>query len=69
MDFKFPNKNGTGIKNLMNHVSDECVQFISKLLAYDPEDRITSEQALNDPYFHDLKILDKKKLSILNLEN
>jgi len=69
MDFNFPNKVGTGIKNLMNHVSDECIEFISKLLAYDPEDRLTSEQALRDPYFHDLRELDKRMTMQLNLSN
>lgn len=51
MDFNFPSKVGTGVKDLMNHVSDECVEFITKLLSYNPEDRITAEQALKDPYF------------------
>jgi len=53
----------------MNHVSDECIEFISKLLAYDPEDRLTSEQALRDPYFHDLRELDKRMTMQLNLSN
>lgn len=69
MDFNFPNKVGTGIKNLMNHVSDECVEFISKILAYDPEDRLTAEQAIRDPFFHDLRELDKRMTMQLNLSN
>lgn len=69
MDFNFPNKVGTGIKNLMNHVSDECVEFITKLLAQDPEDRLTAEQALRDPFFHDLRELDKRMTMQLNLSN
>lgn len=51
----------------MNHVSEDCVEFISKLLAYDPEDRLTPEQALRDPFFHDLRELDKRMTIQLNL--
>jgi len=33
MDFNFPSKQGSGLKELMHHVSDECLDFIVKLLA------------------------------------
>ena len=32
-------------------VSDECINFISKLLTKDPAKRISSEEALKDPFF------------------
>ncbi len=60
MDFNFPDQVGTGIVQLVPHVSPECQEFILKLLAYTPDDRLTAKQALNDPYFKDLKSQEKK---------
>lgn len=67
MDFNFPIKVGTGIRDLMHHVSDECVEFISKILCYNPEQRFTAEQALKHPYFFDLRELDKRMTLNLNI--
>ena len=50
-DFKFEEFQGTGIKRLIPHVSNECIKFIRKLLTYDSEARPTCEMALKDPYF------------------
>ena len=46
MDFNFPQKDGTGIAKMVPHVTPDCVDIISKLLAYDPEDRLSARQAL-----------------------
>ena len=35
--------------------SSEFVDFISKLLEYDPTKRVTAAEALTHPYFDDLK--------------
>jgi len=59
MDFKFPSKEGTGISKLIPHVSKECKEFITKLLAYNPDDRPTARQALNSSYMKDLKAQEK----------
>ena len=68
MDFNFPQKEGTGIIQLIPHVTKECQQLIIKLLSYNPDERPTAKQALNNPYFHDLREQDKKvqQMSSLN---
>jgi renal tumor antigen len=43
MEFNFPHvTEGTGIPKLMTHVSPEVVDLISKLLVYNPDNRITA---------------------------
>mmetsp|Transcript_17890 Transcript_17890/g.46818 ORF Transcript_17890/g.46818 Transcript_17890/m.46818 type:complete len:441 (+) Transcript_17890:282-1604(+) len=61
MDFNFPPKEGTGITKLVPHVSPECVDLIIKLLAYNPDDRLSARQALRHPYFRDLRDAEKKQ--------
>jgi len=60
MDFNFPVKEGTGIDQLIPHVSEECKDLIKKLLIYNPDERYSAEQALKHPYFADLRELDKR---------
>lgn len=60
MDFNFPQKEGTGIAQLIPHISSECQEFILKLLAYNPDERPTAKQALNHPYFSDIRSTERK---------
>ena len=55
MDFNFPPKEGTGIKNLIPNVNAECLDLIIKLLNYSPENRLSARKALKHPYFRDLR--------------
>ncbi|CAM6059097.1 unnamed protein product [Sphagnum tenellum] len=59
-DFKFPHQDGTGIARLIPHASIMCVELLNKLLAYNPDDRLSARQALRHVYFKDLR--DKEKL-------
>lgn len=56
MEFNFPEVRGTGIINLIPHAASSEVQdLIVKLLAYNPDNRITASQALRHPWFKDLR--------------
>lgn len=61
MEFNFPKKIGTGIKNLIPHASPECVDLIDQLLKYNPEERISSSDALKHIYFREFWDNDYQK--------
>ena len=65
-DIVYEKKTGLGIKRYLTHVSSECVDLISKMLIYDPEQRITARQALSHPYFKDLLEKENRKMMSLN---
>ncbi len=64
IDFNFPHIAGTGIIQLIPHVSPDCQDLITKLLTYNPDERITARQALSSPYFKELRAQDTKPLQI-----
>ncbi len=64
IDFNFPHTVGTGINKLIPHISPECQELISKLLIYNPDERITSRQALNSPYFKEQRAQDTKLMTV-----
>lgn len=51
VDLNFPHKAGSGVAKLIPHVAPECADLISRLLAYDPDSRLSARQALKHPYF------------------
>lgn len=53
-DIILEKKQGIGIKRFLGHVSSECVDLITHLLIYDPEERYTAKQALTHPFFKNL---------------
>lgn len=61
IDYKFPPQKGCGIQSKLPHASPEAVDIIVKLLAYDPEDRISARQALRHPWFQELRAADKRQ--------
>ncbi len=65
--FTFQQKSGYGINKYLSHVSPDCQDLIGKLLCYNPEERLTAKQALNHPYFKDLKKQDDKLLKTSTL--
>ncbi|CAM6089758.1 unnamed protein product [Calypogeia fissa] len=68
-DFKFPQQDGTGIARLIPHASPACVELLSKLLAYNPDDRLSARQALRHIYFKELREKDKLQQAFLNASN
>ena len=66
MDFNFPQKSGTGIEKLISHAPPECVDLINKLLAYNPDDRLSARQALRHPYFREIREMEKRQYALMN---
>jgi renal tumor antigen len=55
MEFNFPTTPGTGIIKLVPHASEEVKDLISKLLIYNPDNRMTASQAVKHPWFRELR--------------
>uniref|UniRef100_A0A7S0CSC8 Protein kinase domain-containing protein n=1 Tax=Micromonas pusilla TaxID=38833 RepID=A0A7S0CSC8_MICPS len=69
MDFNFAPKSGSGIEKLIPHCAPECVDLITKLLAYDPDDRLSARQALRHPYFREIREAEKRRHALLHPKN
>ena len=69
MDFNFVTKTGSGIEKLIPHCAPECVDLITKLLAYDPDDRLSARQALRHPYFREIREAEKRRHALLHPKN
>ena len=69
MDFNFAPKTGSGIEKLIPHCAPECVDLITKLLAYDPDDRLSARQALRHPYFREIREAEKRRHALLHPKN
>ena len=65
-DIVYEKKVGVGIKKFLPHVSSECIDLISKMLIYNPEERITAKQALSHVYFKDLVEQEQRRMMSLN---
>jgi len=61
IDFNFPHKEPQIMAKLIPHCSPDCVDIITKLLAYDPDDRLSARQAVKHPYFKDLRATELKE--------
>ena len=46
---------------LIPHCSPDCIDIIVRLLAYDPDDRLSARQAVKHPYFKDLRAAELKE--------
>ena len=69
MDFNFVQKTGSGIEKLIPHCAPECVDLITRLLAYDPDDRLSARQALRHPYFREIREAEKRRRALLHPKN
>ncbi|KAL1503034.1 hypothetical protein AB1Y20_011103 [Prymnesium parvum] len=61
IDFNFPHKEPQQMSKLIPHCSPECVDIIVKLLAYDPDDRLSARQAVKHPYFKEQRAAEAKE--------
>ena len=66
--FCFENQKGTGLNKYLGHINPKIVDLINKMLAYDPDERLTAKQCLNHECFRDLLEQDLKmnKMSQVN---
>jgi renal tumor antigen len=40
---------------MLNHASPDCRDLITRLLAYNPDERLSARQALRHPWFRTLR--------------
>ena len=66
--FCFENQKGIGLNKYLGHINPKIVDLINKMLAYDPDKRLTAKQCLNHECFRDLLEQDLKmnKMSQVN---
>lgn len=58
--FDFPPCAGSGLAKMLGHVHPHCADLISRLLAYNPDERLSARQALRHPYFREAREADKR---------
>ena len=58
IDFNFPSSEGTGIAKLIPHAPPDAVELMLKILADNPDDRLSARQALRHAYFRELRHSD-----------
>jgi serine/threonine protein kinase len=55
------------IKNILRNSSENCIDLLTRMLRWDPESRITLEEALHHPYFSESpKALFPDEIKVLN---
>jgi len=59
INFQFPERTGTGLARLLPNANPECLELLSKMLAYNPDDRISARAALSHPYFRELREMER----------
>lgn len=50
----FPPQKGSGLAKLIPHANSTAIDLMLKLMEYDPQKRITAEEALRHPFFKDI---------------
>ena len=61
---KMSQQTGKNFKDLFPNVPDEGIDLLKKMLIYDPDERITVEQALKHPYLAELHFPDDEPTTI-----
>lgn len=55
MEHKFPQIKPIPLQKIFKKTSQDCIQFLARILQYSPIDRISCIEALVDPYFDELR--------------
>lgn len=55
MEHKFPQIKPIPLNKIFKKMSNDCIQFLIRVLQYSPADRISCFEALIDPYFDELR--------------
>uniref|UniRef100_A0A8C0IP32 Uncharacterized protein n=4 Tax=Testudinoidea TaxID=8486 RepID=A0A8C0IP32_CHEAB len=55
MSFDFPFKKGTGLSPHVPNISPKSLSLMYAMIEYDPDQRIGAHQALQHPYFQELR--------------
>lgn len=64
MRFDFPPRKGCGFSVLVPHCSAAALSLLHLMLTYDPEQRISARAALQHPCFRDLRMAERKAVSL-----
>lgn len=67
MVFNFPPTEGSGFERLVTNASAEAKALIKKMLAYNPDDRISARQVMKDPYFRELREMEQPSKGMPNV--
>ncbi|XP_070984598.1 MAPK/MAK/MRK overlapping kinase-like isoform X1 [Oncorhynchus clarkii lewisi] len=62
--FDFPPRKGSGISRLIPNCSAPSLSLLYQMLAYDPEERISSRAALQHAYFRELRLAERRADSL-----
>jgi protein kinase len=61
MNFTFPRYTKTPLRQLISHASDDAIDLMNGLLAYDPSKRLTAAQAIKHRFFQGLVLEECNK--------
>ncbi|XP_034274391.1 MAPK/MAK/MRK overlapping kinase isoform X2 [Pantherophis guttatus] len=64
MSFDFPIRKGKGISPFIPNLSNKSLTLMYAMIQYDPDERICAHEALQHPYFRELRLAEKQALTI-----
>uniref|UniRef100_A0A8C3I338 MOK protein kinase n=1 Tax=Chrysemys picta bellii TaxID=8478 RepID=A0A8C3I338_CHRPI len=64
MSFDFPFKKGTGLSPHVPNISPKSLSLMYAMIEYDPDQRIGAHQALQHPYFRELRTAEKQAVTM-----
>ncbi|XP_056152366.1 MAPK/MAK/MRK overlapping kinase-like [Lampris incognitus] len=63
--FDFPPRKGSGLSRLIPDCPAPALSLLYQMLAYDSDERISAETALNHAYFRDIRMTEKRAETLL----